>query len=122
MHEAMNECPYIINSTTDCMMVLLICSLIFLALIFLIERGKLFYFKYQEMSNKVKFNAGETHTVIENNHLQGKNVIETKELVKVYDKVQAVKGVDLQLKENEILGILGPNGAGKSSTFNMLTL
>ncbi len=36
-------------------------------------------------------------------------------------KVEAVKGVDLEVKPGEIFGFLGPNGAGKSTTLNMLT-
>jgi ABC-2 type transport system ATP-binding protein len=36
-------------------------------------------------------------------------------------KVEAVKGVDLEVKQGEIFGFLGPNGAGKSTTLNMLT-
>src|ERR1700722_3167249 len=35
--------------------------------------------------------------------------------------VEAVKGVDLEVKQGEIFGFLGPNGAGKSTTLNMLT-
>ena len=47
----------------------------------------------------------------------------TKDLVKVYGgKVEAVKGIELSVREREIVGLLGPNGAGKSSTFNMITL
>jgi ABC-2 type transport system ATP-binding protein len=36
-------------------------------------------------------------------------------------KIEAVKGVDLEVKPGEIFGFLGPNGAGKSTTLNMLT-
>jgi ABC-2 type transport system ATP-binding protein len=32
----------------------------------------------------------------------------------------AVKNVDLELKEGELLGLLGPNGAGKTTTIEML--
>ncbi|MGW0864346.1 ABC transporter ATP-binding protein [Streptomyces sp. NPDC002611] len=35
--------------------------------------------------------------------------------------VQAVRGIDLTVREGEILGFLGPNGAGKTTTLRMLT-
>jgi ABC-2 type transport system ATP-binding protein len=35
--------------------------------------------------------------------------------------VEAVRGVDLAVKEGEIVGFLGPNGAGKTTTLRMLT-
>jgi ABC-2 type transport system ATP-binding protein len=34
--------------------------------------------------------------------------------------VQAVRGVDLQVREGELFGFLGPNGAGKTTTMRML--
>jgi ABC-2 type transport system ATP-binding protein len=34
--------------------------------------------------------------------------------------VDAVRGVDLQVREGEIFGFLGPNGAGKTTTLRML--
>jgi ABC-2 type transport system ATP-binding protein len=36
-------------------------------------------------------------------------------------KVEAVRGVDLNVAEGEIVGFLGPNGAGKTTTLRMLT-
>jgi ABC-2 type transport system ATP-binding protein len=36
-------------------------------------------------------------------------------LVKRYGSVQALKGVDLEVGEGELVGLLGPNGAGKST-------
>jgi ABC-2 type transport system ATP-binding protein len=35
--------------------------------------------------------------------------------------VDAVKGVDLEVRRGEIFGFLGPNGAGKTTTLRMLT-
>src|SRR3982750_4868516 len=35
--------------------------------------------------------------------------------------VHAVRGVDLDVAEREIVGFLGPNGAGKTTTLRMLT-
>ena len=46
-------------------------------------------------------------------------------LVKRYEgrdgDVEAVRGVDLEVRPSEIFGFLGPNGAGKSTTVRMLT-
>src|SRR3954451_258322 len=35
--------------------------------------------------------------------------------------VDAVRGVDLQVRTGEVFGFLGPNGPGKSTTVKMLT-
>jgi|SRR3989344_5616506 len=53
-------------------------------------------------------------------------ILYTKNLRKTFftkDKkdVQAVKGVDLDVKKGQIFGFLGPNGAGKTTTLQMLT-
>src|SRR5580692_3117995 len=46
--------------------------------------------------------------------------IRTEALVRDFDGVRAVDGVDLQIPAGEIYGFLGPNGAGKSTTVRML--
>ncbi|MCP5069369.1 MAG: ABC transporter ATP-binding protein [bacterium] len=54
-------------------------------------------------------------------------VIKTKNLQKTFRTgfwmraVEAVKGVDLEVREGEIFGFIGPNGAGKTTTIKMIT-
>ena len=47
-------------------------------------------------------------------------VIEADGLVKRYGDLEAVRGIDLEVRSGEIFGFLGPNGAGKSTTISML--
>jgi ABC-2 type transport system ATP-binding protein len=49
-----------------------------------------------------------------------KAAIVTQNLVKFYGKVQALRGVDLEVQQGEILGFLGPNGAGKTTTIRCM--
>jgi ABC-2 type transport system ATP-binding protein len=46
--------------------------------------------------------------------------IEVRGLVKNYDEVEAVRGVEFEVATGEVFGFLGPNGAGKTTTINML--
>ena len=43
-----------------------------------------------------------------------------KGLVKRYDDVTAVDGLDLEVRSGECFGLLGPNGAGKTTTIEIL--
>ncbi len=47
-------------------------------------------------------------------------VISARGLVKRYKQVEAVKGIDLEVRSGEIFGFLGPNGAGKTTTISIL--
>jgi ABC-2 type transport system ATP-binding protein len=47
-------------------------------------------------------------------------VIETHNLSKIYKEAQALKSLNLTVKQNSIFGFLGPNGAGKSTTIKLL--
>ncbi|MBN1136573.1 MAG: ABC transporter ATP-binding protein [Anaerolineae bacterium] len=46
--------------------------------------------------------------------------IKTQDLTKAYGRVQALRGVDLEVRRGEIFGFLGPNGAGKTTTIRCL--
>ena len=51
-------------------------------------------------------------------------IVEIEKLTKVYlakQRVVALEGIDLELKQGEIFGLLGPNGAGKTTTISIAT-
>jgi ABC-2 type transport system ATP-binding protein len=52
-------------------------------------------------------------------------MIEATGLTRVFtsrrQQVEAVRGVDIEVNDGEIVGFLGPNGAGKTTTLRMLT-
>jgi putative ABC transport system ATP-binding protein len=51
-------------------------------------------------------------------------VVRTQKVRKVYEmgdfKLEALKGVDLEVEQGEYLSIMGPSGSGKSTLFNMI--
>lgn len=48
-------------------------------------------------------------------------VLETNNLGIRFGGLVAAQGINIQLRNNEIVGLIGPNGAGKTTVFNMLT-
>lgn len=60
----------------------------------------------------------------ETSETDGKVVFKIKNLRKVYGmgevEVQALRGVDLELYEGEMVVLLGPSGSGKSTLLNIL--
>ena len=50
----------------------------------------------------------------------GLPVIEVRGLRKSYDGVEAVAGIDLEVRAGEVFAFLGPNGAGKTTTVEIL--
>ncbi|MDO9478042.1 MAG: ATP-binding cassette domain-containing protein, partial [Pseudohongiella sp.] len=51
-----------------------------------------------------------------------KNAISIRGLTKTYaNGFQALKGIDLDVKENDFFALLGPNGAGKSTIIGIIS-
>ena len=48
------------------------------------------------------------------------NVVEIKNLTKIYGNNKALNDISFNVKKGEIMGFLGPNGAGKSTTMNII--
>ena len=51
-------------------------------------------------------------------------IVEIEGLQKIYEgkqRVVAVAGIDLNVREGELYGLLGPNGAGKTTTISVCT-
>ncbi|MCL6106207.1 MAG: ATP-binding cassette domain-containing protein [Actinobacteria bacterium] len=55
----------------------------------------------------------------------GQPVLEAHDLTKTFrtrkEKIEAVRGIDMEIWPGEIFGFLGPNGAGKTTTLRMLS-
>lgn len=48
-------------------------------------------------------------------------LLECRDVVKSFGGIHALRGVNLQVKEGEILALVGPNGSGKSTLINMIS-
>lgn len=53
--------------------------------------------------------------------MQSEFIIKVEGIKKSFGKVKALKGVNLELNPNEILGLIGDNGAGKSTLIKIIT-
>ena len=48
------------------------------------------------------------------------SIVKIDNVTKKFGNFTALDGVNLELKEGEILGFIGPNGAGKTTTIRIL--
>ena len=48
------------------------------------------------------------------------SLLSVRGLKKTFGGIEAVAGIDFDLRPGELLALIGPNGAGKSTCFNML--
>jgi branched-chain amino acid transport system permease protein len=54
-------------------------------------------------------------------HGERRVLLQVRSLAKAFKGVRALNGVDLDVREGEILGVLGPNGSGKSTLINVVS-
>lgn len=47
-------------------------------------------------------------------------MIQTKGITKSFDKLQILKGIDLEVRQKEIVAIVGPSGAGKTTLLQII--
>jgi lipooligosaccharide transport system ATP-binding protein len=66
------------------------------------------------------FAAGAAGSVQDVNVSEQTALIRARGLVKRFDELVAVDGIDFDVAKGEAFGFLGPNGAGKSSTMRMI--
>lgn len=48
-------------------------------------------------------------------------LLEVRDITKSFGGIHALKGVSLDLREGEVLGIIGPNGSGKTTLFDVIS-
>ncbi|MFZ9634975.1 MAG: ATP-binding cassette domain-containing protein, partial [Alphaproteobacteria bacterium] len=46
--------------------------------------------------------------------------VQLRKLVKRYDEVEAVRGIDLDIADHEFVVLVGPSGCGKTTTLRMI--
>src|SRR5712664_2930247 len=46
--------------------------------------------------------------------------VRLRKIVKRYDEVEAVRGIDLEIADHEFVVLVGPSGCGKSTTLRMI--
>src|SRR5690349_15570974 len=64
--------------------------------------------------------ASDTRTAASPRHHAAGPAIAIEGLRKAYGDKEAVRGIDLEVRDGEILTFLGPNGAGKTTTVEIL--
>jgi len=48
------------------------------------------------------------------------SAVRTEDLLKSFDQLQAIRNINLDIKEGELIGLIGPDGAGKTTLLRLL--
>ena len=59
--------------------------------------------------------------LLRNDNLSGAAIFETRDVAKNYGGVKALRGVSLDIRPGEILGLCGENGSGKSTFLKIIS-
>ncbi len=59
--------------------------------------------------------------LLKNDNLSGAAIFETRDVAKSYGGVKALRGVSLDIRSGEILGLCGENGSGKSTLLKIIS-
>ncbi len=57
----------------------------------------------------------------QNNNINAPCILKIKDLKVSYGGIQAVKGIDLEVRKGEVVALIGSNGAGKTTTMKAIT-
>jgi ABC-2 type transport system ATP-binding protein len=74
----------------------------------------------ERQKSEIKMNVAAEQVKTSASAEKAEIVIRVRDLRKSYGKLEAVKGIDLDIERGEIFGLIGPDGAGKTSVFQIL--
>jgi ABC-type branched-subunit amino acid transport system ATPase component/ABC-type branched-subunit amino acid transport system permease subunit len=94
-------------------------GLIFIIVILLMPEGLLGRFSRRKVIPKPQENRGQT--AISSMQKSAEPILVVRNVMKAFSGVQALAGVDIEVRGGEILGLVGPNGSGKSTLINVVS-
>ncbi|HEX9397064.1 MAG TPA: branched-chain amino acid ABC transporter ATP-binding protein/permease [Burkholderiales bacterium] len=91
-------------------------GLIFIAVILFMPQGLL-----GRLSRRKSFPRGKTEELSKIKAITTDAILVVRGVSKAFKGVQALDGIELEVRRGEILGLVGPNGSGKSTLINVVS-